>query len=608
MISNEPRKRTAPARSVELPDNVSIRASLAEIYRSLSPERHRQFFKLLVLMLLGGAAELATIGSLLPFLSLLADPSALAQLPWPANQIAAAPWPMNAVVSAAALFAIFAVAAGLLRLQLTWAIQDFGFRVGHELVVEIQRRILLQPYSFHIESNTSTLLSAIEKVEMLVFEVFLPAMRALIAAFLSVVIIAALLYIDPLTALAAAAAFSFVYALVSILAKRRLAENSRAIGASYSERLKVAQESLGGIRDVIIDGSHEVYLERFERVDRKLSLARADTAFLAAAPRYAVEAIGMVIVAAVAVILSQRDGSLASAIPVLGAVALGAQRLLPLVQQIYVGWSTASGQRAVLGQIVKLLNLPVAEQPRKGPSPLPLRDRITLENISFTYPARQGRTLEDVSLQIPRGSSLALIGPTGSGKSTLADLLMGLLEPDEGSICVDGVQLTRKNRRRWQQSIAHVPQSIFLADASIEENIALGAAGEPVDSKRLIGAAKKAQLHEFVASLPDGYATLIGERGIRLSGGQRQRLGIARAIYKQAPLLVFDEATSALDEATELAVIEALDRLGDEGRTIIVIAHRASTIGHCDMVARLHKGRLVEFGPASGESASRFRL
>jgi len=237
------------------------------------------------------------------------------------------------------------------------------------------------------------------------------------------------------------------------------------------------------------------------------------------------------------------------------------------------------------------------ELTRAGHVPaLPLLDRIRVDNVSFAYASRRGPALQNISFDIPCGARIALIGKTGSGKSTLADLLMGLIEPAEGRITVDGVPLTHDNRRNWQRSIAHVPQAIFLADASIERNIAFGVPADAIDRKRVIDAARKAQLDEFVHALPEGYDTHVGERGVRLSGGQRQRLGIARAIYKEASVLVLDEATSALDDATEAAVMEALDQLGDEGRTIILIAHRLSTVSRADIVVRLDNGRLAELG------------
>lgn len=550
-------------------------------------------------MLAGGVAELGTIASVLPFLSMLADPASVASARWPWSAL---PSLADPVIGTALVFTVFALASGILRFKLAGISQEFSYRLGHDLIVEIQRRILLQPYSFHIARNSSALLSAHEKIEVLIFDVIHPLVQAFVAAFLATVIAAALLYIEPFTALLAAAIFSLIYLLVSVFARKRLTENSNVIARSFDERMKAAQEGLGGIRDVIIDQSHALYLDWFERVDRQLNDARANTAYISIAPRYIIETAGMVLIAAITVALSRRQGGLEAAMPVLGVLALGAQRLLPLFQQIYTGWSLAAGQQAVLNQVIDLLNLPVPSRPRAGRSatPLKLGRSIAFDRVSFTYPSRRKPAIQDVSFMLPRGKSLALVGPTGSGKSTLADLLMGLLEPDEGTISIDGAPLDATNRHRWQRSIAHVPQSIFLADATVEQNIALGMADIPIDRERVADCASVAQLSAFIESLPEGYQTVVGERGIRLSGGQRQRLGIARAVYKQAPVLILDEATSALDESTEAAVIEALHRLGPDGRTLIIIAHRRSTIARCDLVARLHEGRLVEFGTLSG--------
>lgn len=585
-------RAAAPARQTR------VFEGLTKIYRHMPPICRRRFYAVLVLMVLGAFAELATISSVLPFLSLLANPGSLDGLPWPATELARATKAIGAIPAPAlllGLFAGFAIIAGLLRLYLSRAIQRFGYQLGADLAVDIQRRILLQPYSFHIERNSAVLLASLAKVEVLVFEIVLPMTQAMAAAFLSLFIIATLIYIDPFTALVVAAAFSAVYGILSAAARKRLGQNSQVIGRAYDERMKVAQESLTGIRDVIIDNSHAIYLNEFERVNIELGAARANTAYIAGAPRFIIETVGMVMIAVVAVVVSQREGGLAQAVPVLGAVALGAQRLLPLLQQIFVGWSTAAGQQSLLGQLVDLLRLPQSGshcEPKAIP-PMPFRRAITIEKVAFRYPSRRTSALRQVSIDIPSGCSLAIVGETGSGKSTLADLLMGLIEPDEGRILIDGEPLNPANRRRWQRNIAHVPQSIFLADMSIAKNIAMGVPGETIDMDRVIEAARLAQLHEFVISLPDSYETVVGERGIRLSGGQRQRLGIARAIYKQVPVLVLDEATSALDEETEAAIIEALHRRGRGGRTMIIIAHRASTIAHCDLVARFAKGRLV---------------
>ena len=577
---------------------------LRQVYGHMSPKLQRQLQRLLALMLLNAVAELGTIGSVLPLLALISHPESLGHyLPiGDALRAVGAATPRELLIATSVIFVAFATIAGILRLQLARSTFDFGYGLAHELTLAIQSRLLSQPYSFHIQRNTSTLISALDRANILVFDVGLPLIQATSATIISIFIAAILVAVDPVAAFVAAMAFSTVYILASKLTRARLAANSEQISRGINERLKIVQESLGGVRDVIIDGSQNMYLELFERENSKLCRARANNAVIALAPRFIVETIGIVAIAAVALAASQREGGFPAAIPVLGAIALGAQRLLPLVQQVYKGWSSASGHLSVIGETVELLLLPI-DAGLTGSiedAPLRFREKIEVMNLGFTYPDHRSPTLEQISFDVPAGSSVAIVGDTGSGKSTLVDLLMGLLDPETGSIAIDGAPLSSKNRRRWQHNIAHVPQSVFLADASIARNIALSIPDKDPDQVRIIEAAKVAQLHEFIMSLPAGYETHVGERGIRLSGGQRQRLGMARAVYKNVPVLVLDEATSALDEVTEGAVIAALDRLRQEGRTIIIIAHRRSTIRHCDLIVRLKQGRIIEFGATSG--------
>jgi ABC-type multidrug transport system fused ATPase/permease subunit len=578
---------------------IGLWTGLGELYRQLSRQRHRDLLKLLALMLVGAVAELATIGSVIPFLALLSKQEAAPQLALPADLLGSIGpgFGTGGIVATAVVFAFFAVAAGMIRLQLAWLTQNFVYRVGHDLALGMQRRILSQPYSFHIGRHSSTLITATDKVEVLVFDLVLPLMQTAIAAFIGLFLLIGLLWINALATLIAVVAFVSIYAVVSAATAGRRARNSDIVGSAYHDRLKVEQESLGGIRDVIIDKSQPMHLARFERVNSRLARARATTNFMAQAPRYIVESVGMIIVIVIAVLLAARPGGLLAALPFLGALAVGAQRLLPLAQTVYTGWSLATAHRSIVGQVVELSRLPLPPDERAGLAPLPVKDRISFDQVSFSYPSRpKSRAIDNISFDIGRGSMVALVGETGGGKTTLADLLMGLIEPTAGQILVDGVPLDVTNAGRWQGAIAHVPQSIFLADATIARNIALSLPDMKLDHDRVVDAARKAQLYDFVCSLPEGFDTHVGERGIRLSGGQRQRLGIARAIYKNTPILVFDEATSALDDLTETAVITALEELRREGRTIIIVAHRLSTIRRCDMVARLDRGRLVELG------------
>ena len=589
----------ADANSIS-PDRLSLVAALRQLYAIMVPSRLRQFYLVLGLMLLGAFAELVAIGSVLPFLALLAHQDLASELPWIGGAFATvgAETPSEQLLLASAAFMVAAVMAAAIRLWLVWVSQKFVLQFGHELSVEIQRRILFQPYSYHLAHNSSEVVASLEMVQQLVFGVLLKLMQAATAIVISLFIILLLLQIEPLTAAAAALAIAAIYGVVSLFARRKLARNSEVLGSAYEQRIKTVQESLGGIRDVIIDEAQEIYVESFRDIDRRFTLAQASTAFLSSAPRFVIEAAGIVLIAALALAVAGREGGFAAALPLLGALALAAQRLLPLIQQFYHGWTVIAGSRSVVGRVLKLLSLP-APPPHsvaRRADPLPFQRAIRFENVGFSYAGRRVPAVCDIDLTIRRGERVALIGRTGSGKSTLADLLMGLLEPTSGRITVDGVPVSGETIRAWQQNIAHVPQSIFLSDGSIAENIALGVPPERLDMERVRSAAATAQLEDFIESLPDGYRTHVGERGVRMSGGQRQRLGIARAVYKDVPVLVLDEATSALDEETEAAVLASLDALQAQGRTIVIITHRRSAIERCDLVARIEKGRIAGCG------------
>jgi ATP-binding cassette subfamily B protein len=567
---------------------------MRRLFAAMTPTRRRKFYTLLVLMLAGAVAEFATVASVVPFLAMLADPERAREFPLvgPALARFGAQTEWDMLIAAAALFTSVAIVSALVRFRLVWSTHAFVFGFAHELAVDIHQRILSQPYAYHLEHGTTDLLAVLRKAEVLVFEVLLRAFYCATAILLSLFIVVALIVIDPATSLVAIGFIGTFYALVTRISQARLRSNSQAFDLYIAQRVQVSQESVGGIRDIIIDGSRAQFVREFAAADHKINQAHVSNAVIGSAPRYIIEAASLMLVAALALYLSREQG-LGAAVPILGALALGAQRLLPLVQQVYHGWATVSGHWLVTTDVLEALSLPVTDETGRRPVPLGLSNEIRLEEVSFTYPGPRLPAVQGISARIPRGSRVAIVGQSGSGKSTLADLLMGLLEPSFGRISIDGVPLDHKTRAAWQRSIAHVPQSAFLANTTIARNIAFGAREDEIDLDRVRAATKNAQLDSFVAQLPEGYDTLVGERGIGLSGGQRQRLAIARAFYKDAPVVVLDEATSALDDETEASIVASLDAMARQGRTIIVIAHRPTSIVNCDLVIRLHEGRLV---------------
>jgi ATP-binding cassette subfamily B protein len=406
----------------------------------------------------------------------------------------------------------------------------------------------------------------------------------------------ALIATDPVIASLAGVGFGFSYVLITWLSRRQLRRNSYRIAREQTQVLKALQEGLGGIRDVLLDGVQSVYCDVFRRADLTLRRAQGSTVFIGGSPRYAMEALGMVVIAALAYFLSQQAGGISIALPILGMLALGAQRLLPCLQQLYYSWASITGYQVSLADTIALLDQPLPEEfLQPTTTPLFIQDAIRLDAVRFRYTGEGPWVLDGLNLVISKGARVGFVGSTGSGKSTTLDLLMGLLIPTEGQLLVDGQAVSGNRLSAWQRSIAHVPQSIYLADTTLAENIAFGIPAETIDMERVQRAARQAQIADFIEKSPEGYQAYVGERGVRLSGGQRQRIGIARALYKQASVLVLDEATSALDNSTEQSVMDAIGGLNSD-LTILLIAHRITTVRHCDFIVELEHGRVVSQG------------
>ncbi len=575
------------------PSDMSLVQTLRALLFELSPKRRRTMLPLLLLMLAGAFAELVNLGALLALLSIIADPARIERVGALAPFIA---WlgsgdQPSLVYLSAAVFALTIVLAGGIRILLVRATLQFVFGVAYEIGVRLYSDTLHQDYVAHTRRNSSEVIAAINKAHLVTEGVLLPLMQAAIAVVLAIFIVGGLIWIDPVIAVTCGAVLAAIYIVTSMLSRSRLHRASRLQARAQNTRIQAMQEGLGGIRDVLLDRSQPVFLEVYERAERDLRDARYATQFAAQSPRFIVEGLGMIVVATVACILSTGPGGLVAAIPALGTLALGAHRLLPMLQVIYIAWALSTASRQVLIDIVTMLRSPVRPPSAQGQS-LTFSDVLELDNVGYRYAGAGQTALHHISLTIPRGARIGIVGRTGSGKSTLMDIIIGLLEPTEGEIRVDGVALTSDNRLAWQRNIAHVPQTIFLSDASIAENIAFGVRATEIDYERVRRAAERAELSDVIATLPNGYATLVGERGIQLSGGQRQRIGIARALYKQSPVLVLDEATSALDTETEAAVMRSVDGL-DRSLTVLIIAHRLSTLRGCDQIILLESGRVV---------------
>jgi ATP-binding cassette subfamily B protein len=551
---------------------------------------------LLLVMLASSLAEVLSLAAVLPFLAVLANPEGLWNLPlvqqWaPRLGIAGA---QELLLPITIAFAVAALAAGAIRLLNLWLNGRLAAAIGSDLSCEAYRRTLYQPYAVHLARNSSELISSINTdVNRVIGLVLNPLLLLLSSGLIAASLVIALLAIDWNIAVGACLVVGLVYAAAMASSRRPLRGMGQRTIQLNRQLIQALQEGLGAIRDVLLDGTQAFYADTYRRADRPLRRTVADASFLSTYPRLALEPVGMALIAVIGFLLVRQQG-VTRALPLLGALALGAQRLLPVVQKVYEGWAQTRNAKGSLEKVLELLGQPLPPGQSQGRAqPLAHRQGLRFEAVHFAYGLDLPEVLQGIDLEIRRGERIGIIGSTGSGKSTTLDLLMGLLLPTAGRILVDGEDIhDREHPERlsaWRATISHVPQSIYLADSSIAENIAFGLPKDQIDLLKVRLAAEQAQIAGFIESSPAGYNSFVGERGFRLSGGQRQRIGIARALYKQAQVLVFDEATSALDNETEEAVMEAIEGLSKD-LTILMIAHRLSTMQRCDRVIELGYG------------------
>lgn len=572
---------------------------LKRLWHHISARRRVQFLLLLVFMILTSFAEIFSLGVVLPFLGVLTSPEVVFdnQSIQPIIHVLGIESPEGLLLPMTLAFGCATLLAGGMRLLQLWANTRLSFTTGADLSIEIYRRTLYQPYTVHVARNSSEIINAVAtKVNAVINNVIVPLITLISSAVIMVAIMVTLIVINPQIALMSFGGFGLTYASIIGLTRKRLKINSQKIAKESNQLVKSLQEGLGGIRDVLIDGNQAVYSRVYSNAVQPLRRAQANNVFMNLSPRFGIEAIGMILIGGLAYYLSQQPGGVSQAIPVLGALALGAQRLLPVLQQVYASWSRIQGENASFRDVLVLLDQPMPKQlSLKEDMTLLFENEISLQNLSFRYTFDGQFILRDLDLTIPKGSRIGFIGATGSGKSTLLDVIMGLLEPTDGNLCVDGEAVTLSNLRAWQKNIAHVPQSIFLSDATIEENIAFGVPKQKINHESVKLAARQAQIADLIESWPKQYETVVGERGVRLSGGQCQRIGIARALYKQADVIIFDEATSALDSKTEAAVMQAIEDLHND-LTLLIIAHRLTTLKNCTKIVQLADGCIKQIG------------
>lgn len=582
--------------------------TLKELFQLLTPVQRRKFYVLQILVVLMAIMELVGIASIGPFMAFVADinlieTNSLYKQLYLTSGISN---PTDFLFLAGLAVLLMLGLASVISILTTWRLSLYSMQVGTEIADRLYEHYLQQNWLFHSTGSSAQLTKQVAtEAQRVMGAIIVPAMQLNSRLVLAVIISAAVISYNPIIALVGLLMFGAGYVVIYQLIKKRLIVNGANISSTSTQRFRLMNEGFGGIKDILILGRNKHFIEQFHQEGKTLARAQGTTSAFSQVPRYFMELLAFgAMISLVLVLLKLENGELSKVLPVLAVYALAGFKLLPALQQIYGSITTIKGGIAAFESIKPDLiasqtttSKPSQNNTQNAANTLDISQAKTLKlnQITFTYPNKHQPALDNISMQIPINATIGLVGESGSGKSTTIDLILGLLQPDKGKLYLDAQEINASNLREWQQHIGFVPQSIYLSEGSIAENIAFGLSKAEINLEQVKQAAKLAHLDELIASLDKGLDTKVGERGVQLSGGQRQRIGIARALYNQASVLVFDEATSALDGITEKIIMDAIHELSGK-KTIIMIAHRLKTVQQCDIIYMMDKGKVVAQG------------
>ena len=569
----------------------------------LSPTERKRALVLMGMILVMAFLDMLGVASIMPFMAVLANPELVQTNPLlsvaftTSRRIGIHTAEQFLFVLGALVFVLLITSLAFKALT-TYAQTRFTMMREYSIGKRMVEGYLHQPYSWFLNRHSSDLGKTIlSEVQTVINYGMIPLMTLMAQSTVALALLLLLLVVDPFLALSV----GFVLGLAYIGIFSAMADSLKRLGQARIDanrnRFQAVSEAFGAVKELKVGGLEEAYIQRFAKPAEIYARVQATAKVIDQLPRYALEAIAFGGMLLVTLYLSAKTSGFDGVLPIISLYALAGFRLMPALQQIYQASTQLRFAGSALDALHKELSSLGQKHSTKGPIvPLRLMQAIKLNQVSYVYPNAVRPALKGIDLTIPAHTRVGFVGATGSGKTTIVDVILNLLEPQEGHLSVDGHRISAVNRRQWQCAIGYVPQQIYLSDDSVAANIAFGVSTKDVDLQSVERVAKIAELHEFVINdLPHGYATKVGERGVRLSGGQRQRIGIARALYHNPQLLILDEATSALDNLTEQAVMDALNNLGNE-ITVIMIAHRLSTVRLCDRIHLLDRGELRASG------------
>lgn len=576
---------------------------IRQLFSLLSAQQVKQFYILQVLVVVMAFTELLGIASIAPFMALVGDISILEKSNVFAElyQMSGLTDPMDFVFYTGLLVLVALTISTLVSMYTIWKLSLYGASVGIEIADRLYAYYMTEDWQFHASGSSAQLTKQISTEAMRITTgIIQPLMQMNSKVVLAILISVSILIYNPIIAIVGLIIFALAYFLLYKLVRKKLISNGQKLSQVSTDRFRLMNEGFGGIKDVLLlDRSHD-FVKRFEESGTTYARALGLNAGIGQVPRYFMELIAFgTMIGLVLLLIKLHEGNLGAVLPILAVYALAAFKLLPALQQIYSSIAQIKANSAAFEAVKGDLERSAISQKPNDKEMLPIntesKKRIILSNIYFSYPGKSKPAVNGVTMTIPVNSVVGLVGSSGSGKSTLIDLLLGLLTPQDGNLYVDDTCITNEKKRAWQNTLGFVPQSIFLSEGSIAENIAFGIPNQDISFEQINKTIKLAHLTELVEQLPDGINTKVGERGVQLSGGQRQRIGIARALYHEADILVFDEATSALDGITEKIIMDAIHDFSGQ-KTIVMIAHRLKTVQKCDIIYLMEKGKIIDQG------------
>ena len=576
---------------------------IKQLFALLTDKQLKQFYLLQVLVVIMAFTELLGIASIAPFMALVGDISILetngifAQL----YKMSGLNNPMDFLFYTGVIVLVMLTFSTVISMFTTWRLSIFGARIGTEIADRLYTYYMQQSWQFHASGSSAQLTKQVStEAARISNDIIQPLMQMNSKLVLALFISISIVIYDPVIAILGLLIFSLAYFVLYRLVRQKLESNGQQLSEVSTRRFRLMNEGFGGIKDVLLLNRSHDFITRFHDSGKVYARARGTNIAISQVPRYFIELIAFgAMISLVLVLIKVHSGNLGEVLPVLAVYALAAFKLLPALQQIYSSLSVIKGNVAAFEAVKDDLQRSLENQKIISEASIVtsinLYKNITLNNIAFSYPGKDRTAVDGVNMSIPVNSVIGLVGSSGSGKSTLIDLLLGLLTPQQGGIYVDDIRITAENKRAWQDLLGFVPQSIFLSEGSIAENVAFGIPAKDISLKQVNKALDLANLTELVEQLPNDVNTKVGERGVQLSGGQRQRIGIARALYHEAEVLVFDEATSALDGITEKIVMDAIHEFSGQ-KTIIMIAHRLKTVEKCDLIYFMDHGKIIDHG------------